>query len=112
MTAHSRPAVVDAIQLGRIEAVHRGFLFQHLYAARCLLLTPGTDVLSVMVETDEDVEIVRADRHIYVQIKSRVSTLGNHDVEGALARFDIYRSLHRSGERSGACEFVIAANAP
>jgi len=111
MTVHDRPAVVDAAQLDRIEAVHRGFLFQHLYAVRCLLLTPGTDVSSVVVESDEDVEVVRNDRHTYVQIKCRAGTLGLADIDSTLARFDTYRALHRSGKRSGACEFVIATNA-
>lgn len=112
MTLLDRPPVFDAAQLDRIEAVHRGFLYQHLYAVRCLLLTPGTDVLSVVVESDEDVEVVRAKRRTYVQIKSRSSTLGNADVEDAIARFEVYRALHRSGERSGACEFVLATNSP
>ncbi len=36
-----RPAkVLDPAQLVRIEAVHRGFLFQHLKAARCLSALP------------------------------------------------------------------------
>ncbi len=34
----SMPDVLDAAQLVRIEAVHRGFLYQHLYAVGCLLL--------------------------------------------------------------------------
>ncbi|GHG84610.1 hypothetical protein GCM10012319_40500 [Comamonas sp. KCTC 72670] len=106
-----RPAVVDTAQLTRIEAVHRGFLFQHLYAARSLLLTPGTDVVSVIVESDEDVEIVRANRRTYVQVKFRAGPLGNTDIEAALKRFDTYRRLHQSGARSGDAVFVIATNA-
>jgi hypothetical protein len=106
------PQVVDPSQLIRIEAVHRGFLFQHLYAVRCLLLAPGTDVVSVVVESDEDVEVVRLGRRTYVQVKSRVDTLANADVDSALERFERYRELHKNGLRSGACEFVIATNAP
>jgi len=33
--------VLDPIQLKRIEAVHRGFLYQHFYAAGCLMLAAG-----------------------------------------------------------------------
>lgn len=106
------PQVVDQSQLIRIEAVHRGFLFQHLYAVRCLLLAPGTDVVSIVVESDEDVELVRLGRRTYVQVKSRVDTLANADVDPALKRFAHYRELHKKGLRSGACEFVIATNAP
>jgi hypothetical protein len=107
-----RPVVVDTAQLTRIEAVHRGFLFQHLYAARSLLLTPGTDVLAVIVESDEDVEIVRANGRTYVQVKVRAGPLGNTDIESALERFDTYRRLHQSRERPGEAVFVIATNAP
>lgn len=107
-----RPVVVDTAQLTRIEAVHRGFLFQHLYAARSLLLTPGTDVLAVIVESDEDVEIVRASGRTYVQVKFRTGPLGNTDIDAALERFDTYRRLHQSGERPGEAVFVIATNAP
>jgi len=32
--------VLDQTQLRRIEAVHRGFLFQHLFAVACLLRRP------------------------------------------------------------------------
>ncbi len=106
-----RPVVVDAAQLNRIEAVHRGFLYQHLYAVRTLLLVPGTDVSAVVVESDEDVEIVRPDGRTYVQLKSRQSSLGFSDIADALARFDGYRALHISGERSGVPIFIIATNA-
>ena len=108
----SRPTVLDPAQLKRIEAVHRGFLFQHLYAARSLLLTPGSDVVAIVVESDEDVEIVRANRRTYVQVKSRLDSLANSDVEAALQRFDQYRALHQAGERPGTPVFVIATNAP
>ncbi|MBN8228785.1 SEC-C domain-containing protein [Corallococcus macrosporus] len=105
-----RPAVVDTAQLIRIEAVHRGFLFQHLYAVKALLRTPGTDVISVIIESDEDVEIVRPHSRTYVQVKYRAGPLGNTDIAGALRRFDTYRRLHQSGERSGNAVFVIATN--
>jgi hypothetical protein len=56
------PPVLDPDQLKRIESVHRGFLYQHLYAAGCLLLAAGADASSVVVEADEDIEIVYANR--------------------------------------------------
>ncbi len=73
---------------------------------------PGTDVVSVVVESDEDVEVVRPWRRTYVQVKSRSDTLANGDVQDALDRFASYRQMHKNGERPGACEFVIATNAP
>jgi hypothetical protein len=51
-------AVLDPTQLRRIEAVHRGFLYQHLYAVGCLMLAAGAAASAVIVEADEDIEIV------------------------------------------------------
>ena len=44
------PDVLNAAQLIRIESVHRGFLYQHLYAVGCLLLAQaaGVDVVLVL----------------------------------------------------------------
>ena len=54
----STPDVLDVTQLIRIEAVHRGFLYQHLYTVGCLLLAQAAAVDVVMVELDEDIELV------------------------------------------------------
>jgi hypothetical protein len=104
--------VMDARQLVRIEAVHRGFLYQHLYAAACLLLAGTAGTIRIVVERDEDVEIVLPDRRIYVQVKTRKGMLAVSDVEDALARFAAIRNEHESGKRSGVARFVIASNAP
>lgn len=104
------PPTLDPAQLTRIEATHRGFLFQHLFAVRALLLAGGR-LLSVVVETDEDVELQALGRRIYVQVKHRVDALGFGDIESALARFVKLRAVHALGEREGSAEFVIATNA-
>jgi hypothetical protein len=44
---------LDPRQLARIEAVHRGFLYQHLYAATCLFHAARAGVTHVIVENDE-----------------------------------------------------------
>jgi hypothetical protein len=88
------PPVLDPAQLIRIEAVHRGFLYQHLYVAHCLLLAAATDVRSIVVESDEDVEIVRLSLRTYVQVKHRASSLSFRDIEDALERFTALRALH------------------
>lgn len=103
--------VVDERQLIRIEAVHRGFLYQHIYGAICLLLAGPNGVKQIVVERDEDVEIVLPRRRIYVQIKTRVGGLNFGDVEGALQRFEEIRSAHGKGAREGDANFVIASNA-
>jgi hypothetical protein len=103
---------LDARQLARIEAVHRGFLYQHLYAAACLLRAAQSGVIHVIVENDEDIELVFAEKRIYGQVKTRGSHLIFSDIDGALARFDQIRAEHTAGRRSGACQFVIVSNTP
>lgn len=103
--------VVDDRQLIRIEPVHRGFLYQHIYGAICLLLAGPNGVKRVVAERDEDVEIVLPSRRIYVQIKTRVGRLNFGDVEGALRRFEEIRCEHRKDARKGDANFVIASNA-
>lgn len=102
---------LDPRQLKRIEAVHRGFLYQHLYAGGCLLSAGAHDVRSVTVEMDEDVEVERAsgDR-LYIQIKTRTSCLIFSDISDVLDRFDRIRSEHKGGQRAGQASFVIVAN--
>ncbi|WP_254913676.1 SEC-C metal-binding domain-containing protein [Sphingobium sp. Z007] len=112
MAEERQVEVIDERQLGRIEAVHRGFLYQHLYASICLLMAGAARVQRIVVEADEDVELVLSDRRIYVQIKSRVGALGPADVSGALDRFDEIRKQHAEGARPGGAVFVIASNAP
>lgn len=106
----SQPIVLDSLQLNRIEAVHRGFLYQHLYAAGCLLLASGSGSSAVIVEADEDIEIVLPDRHIYVQVKTRSEPLTEGDIKGAIQRFTQLRQEHESGRRTGGASFVIVAN--
>lgn len=105
------PAVIDAAQLGRIESVHRGFLYQHLYAVACLLLAQRAGASAIVVEHDEDLEIVLPDRRIYVQVKTRNGVLTHSDIKGALERFDVLRTEHSKDRRTGTASFVIAANA-
>jgi len=104
------PTVLDPRQLIRIEAVHRGFLYQHLYVANCLLRAKNAGVQTIVVEGDEDVEIQRPEGRLYIQVKTRQRTLSVGDVAGVLDRFAAIRSEHTNGSRSGAAKFVIAAN--
>lgn len=53
----SGPRVIDPAQLTRIESVHRGFLYQHLFAVGCLLMAARAEASAVIVEADEDIEI-------------------------------------------------------
>lgn len=101
---------LDSRQLARIEAVHRGFLYQHFYAMACLFQAASTGVTHIVVENDEDVELVFPDKRIYAQIKTRSSHLIFSDINGALSRFESIRAEHAEGRRSGTAEFAIISN--
>jgi hypothetical protein len=106
----TEPTVLDPDQLKRIESVHRGFLYQHLYAAGCLLLAVGAGASAVVVERDEDIEIVFPDQRLHVQVKTRSKALTKGDIEGAIQRFARLRREHADGRRPGAASFAVVAN--
>lgn len=108
----TRLKVVDSAQLSRIEATHRGFLYQHLYVAAVLLRAAEFKASSVLVESDEDLEVLSDTGRIYVQVKLRAETLGWSDVSEAIDRFASYRALHENGTRAGSARFIIASSAP
>jgi hypothetical protein len=91
-TSPTPSPVLDSRQLEGIEAVHRGFLFQHLYAAASLFLARKAGVTDVIVEHDEDVEVVLPGGRVYIQVKARQETLVYSDIEGAVLRFDALRN--------------------
>src|SRR5260221_12640336 len=101
---------LDSRQLARIEAVHRGFLYQHLYAVACLFQAARAGVGHSVVENDEDVELVLPDKRIYAQIKTRGSHLLFSDIDGAPSPFDADRDEHAEDRRSGTAEFAIISN--
>jgi len=100
----------DSWQLTQIESVHRGFLYQHLYAMACLFLAAKAGVQELVVESDEDVEIALPETRVYVQVKTRSSSLIFSDIKTALRRFDVLRAEHSAGRRKGTASFVIASN--
>ena len=104
--------VLDPAQLKRIESVHRGFLYQHLYAVGCLFLAQASGVREVLVELDEDVELSTDAGRVYVQVKTRSRPLMPGDAAGALERFELIRQEHGPGLRAGKPLFVIVANQP
>ena len=102
--------VLDVRQLSRIEATHRGFLYQHLFAVGCLL-RGASGVESVLVEHDEDMELTAEGRHIYAQVKMRSGTLLGVELEGFFTRAKDIASAHTSGTRQGTAEFWLVTNA-
>lgn len=105
----SEPAL-DQQQLERIEATHGGFAYQHLYAVACMLSMTATGTAVVVIEHDEDVELIRADVHIYAQVKTRSRPLRHSDIDTALQRFDALRGEHAEGRRAGAAQFAVISN--
>jgi hypothetical protein len=103
--------VLDKRQVELIESVHRGFLYQHLYAVGCLLLASKSDVISVVVEHDEDIEVVSNVR-TYIQVKTRSTPIIPSDINGVLERFNDLRDEHVKNQRSGDARFIIVANSP
>ena len=105
MTAHSHS--------NNIEAVHRGFLYQHLFAVGILLSPHAHTIQEVTVEDDEDIELFFfSNTRRYIQIKTRSTVLRPADIATTLSRFLRLAGEHERGERTGAPEFMIASNAP
>lgn len=102
---------LDGGQVARIEGVHRGFFYQHLYAVAVLLALGRADGTVLVVEVDEDIELIAGDDHRYLQVKTRLGTLQPSAIAGALARFDKIRAEHAAGKRQGQASFAIVADA-
>lgn len=99
-------------RLKKIENIHGGFLYQHLFAVGCILLAPGAEVRSIQPERDEDIELTFDDRRVYIQVKKRAHNLQYHDIKETLDRFGDIRNAHSTGDRSGRYEFWIVSNVP
>lgn len=108
----SRMVILDPAQLVRIEAVHRGFMYQHLFAAGCLLAAQGSDLKAIKVELDEDIELQFPCLTVYIQVKTRNRPLVQSDIDGALERFATLRHEHISARRAGDAQFVVVSNQP
>ncbi len=106
------PISLDPVQLRKIESVHQGFLYQHLYAVGCLLLAGSNSSNQIRVELDEDVEVHFPDSTVYIQIKTRASKLYDSDINTALDRFKEIRSIHKKEERKGNALYLIISNVP
>ena len=92
------PFVLNEAQLRRIENVHGGFLYQHLYTVALLLSRPSLAWTEVAVERDEDIEVHLAERRLYLQVKKRDRNLTFGDISDVLERFQEI-ALERSEER-------------
>ena len=94
------PPILDKTQLRRIENVHGGFLYQHLYAVAILLSGPRIGWRELSVERDEDIEAELPEQRIYIQVKKRAGNLTFGDISEALDRFARIREQHQSNQRA------------
>lgn len=101
---------LDPAQEIRIKAVHRGFLYQHLYVAACLLTSDQIGATSIVVERDEDIEFITPAGRTYIQVKTRSQAIMPADVSSALERFNALRQEHLQGRRPGRATFVVVVN--
>ena len=111
MTDTTLPTL-DPAQEIRIAAVHRGFLYQHIYSAACLLNAEPLAATVVVVERDEDIEIVTSTARLYIQVKTRVNPIMPSDIAQALERFERLRAEHTQGRRTGDPGFLVVTNQP
>ncbi len=102
--------VIDTEQLKRIESVHRGFLYQHLYAVACILNLGMREKGEVRVERDEDVEYITDEDNVFIQVKTRSCPLMNSDINGALVRFVDLRKHFASVSPGKSFRFLIVSN--
>ena len=104
-------APLDLAQLKRIKSVHRGFLYQHLYAVACLLTCARQPGNALTVERDEDVEFATSCQRTYIQVKTRSRALQLADITAALNGFKALRLEHLEARRGGTSAFAIISNA-
>lgn len=102
--------LVDANQTKLIEAIHRGFLYQHLYGVGILLLAQSDSVQFLHCERDEDLEVLGRGTWDYVQVKTRSASLAKDDIIGTIEKFKKIEALHASGERAGVARLWIVSN--
>ncbi|WP_313115050.1 AAA family ATPase [Stenotrophomonas indicatrix] len=101
---------LDSAQEIRIKAVHRGFLYQHLYAAASLLTSDKIRATSIVVERDEDIELITPQGRTYIQVKTRSEAIMPGDISSALERFNALRQEHLQGRRPGRAAFVVVVS--
>ena len=110
--AISQNDVLNPRQIARIEAVHQGFLYQHLYAVQILLSEQQLKWDFVRIERDEDIELGLSDRKAYVQVKKRASSLSPTDVERSLEQYSDIQAEHDGNRRNGTPQLWFVSNAP
>src|SRR5689334_5000244 len=66
---------LDPTELARVEGMHRGNLYQHLYTVGCIILASGSGVEGLQIDFDEDLELHLKASIYYVQVKTRAQPI-------------------------------------
>jgi hypothetical protein len=102
---------LDARQVARIERLHQGFLYQHLYAVQVLLSQQALGWELVRIERDEDIEIRFPEVQAYIQVKKRAAELIYSNIEQNVEQFRSIQGEHQSGRRPGTPHLWVVSNA-
>jgi hypothetical protein len=102
--------VIDPAQLKRIESVHRGFLYQHLYAVGCMIKLASTEAGQVAVERDEDIEISDDNKIVFIQVKTRTTPLISSHITKSLQLFEQLRQKYSEKSPGKSVNFSIVSN--
>ena len=102
--------VIDPVQLKRIESVHRGFLYQHLYAVGCMIKLASIEAGFVAVERDEDIEIEDGDKIAFIQVKTRTAVLVQSDISNSLELFDKLTQQYAKTSPLKSVSFAVVSN--
>lgn len=103
---------IDPAQLIRIESVHKGFFYQHLYGVACLLSMQESNAEYIVIDRDEDLEIAFQTEYLYIQVKTRQDNLQFSDIADTIKFFGMIRAEHAEGKRSRLPSFCIISNVP
>jgi len=102
--------VIDPTQLKRIEAVHRGFLYQHLYTVGCMIKLASLERGQVAVERDEDIEVSDDNKIAFIQVKTRTAPLKSSDISKSLQLFNQLRQKYSKTSPEKSVGFTIVSN--
>lgn len=102
--------ILDPVQLKRIESIHRGFLYQHLYAVGCIFKLTSVTSGSVSVELDEDIEVVTDNEIFFIQVKTRTNSLVKSDISSALKRFSDLKKNYTEKKSTKTVRFFVVTN--
>lgn len=105
------PLSIDPKQVQQIEAIHKGFLYHHLYGAACLITAQKNGAQTLIATNDEHIALAWPDKQVYIHIKTHSGQLQWDHIKETIDEFERLRKEHNEGKRPGSALFVIVTNA-